>query len=239
MLWSTEIPVSHVQVTEISCIDWNPWYFRAFINSYFLLGPEPQPAPDSPPPPSPARFEQPLSLHLTKYYLYCFWQPMGACSASVGRPQPLVGGRSWGLGWTRDVSDLEIQTKVRVIFHQQKSLQCTLNLILTPVQQTLKSLIGGMGANIIWWICCYLGFSSNAYYKKHVLNEMPFQHWKFRSPGAPKNWLKSIQVPDCSVMWTQYLALSFHLHCDIRSSPQNIVWRYIVKQLSDHFQNIV
>jgi len=27
---------------------------RAFINSYFLLGPEPQPAPDTPPPPSPA-----------------------------------------------------------------------------------------------------------------------------------------------------------------------------------------
>ena len=125
MLWSTEIPVSHVQVTEISCIDWNPWYFRAFINSYFLLGPEPQPAPDSPPPPSPARFEQPLSLHLAKYYLYCFWQPMGARSASVGRSQPLVGRRSWGLGWTRDVSDLEIQTKVRVIFHQQKLLQCT------------------------------------------------------------------------------------------------------------------
>ena len=65
MLWPTQIPVPYVQVAENYCIGtWNPWYFRAFINSYFLLGPEPQPVPESPPPPSPARFEQPLPFTL-------------------------------------------------------------------------------------------------------------------------------------------------------------------------------
>ena len=45
-------------------------------------------------------------------------------------------------------------------------------------------------------------------------------------------WLEFPCIKTCSLY-------SWFVQFDIMASPQNIVWRYIVKQLSDHFQNIV
>ena len=61
VLWQTEISMPNVQVkifvTErIGTV--NMWNSRAFINSYFLLGPEPAPRPETPSPPPPPRWLQ-------------------------------------------------------------------------------------------------------------------------------------------------------------------------------------
>ena len=99
----------------------------------------------------------------------------------MGSSQPLVGGRSWGPGWTRDVRDREMQSKARVTF----SPAIFGVLYLKPNFDSVSQ-VGWMQTSSSEFAALW-GYSSNVYGKKHVLNEMPSQHWKFRSPGAPEN----------------------------------------------------